>query len=224
MDYLVETKVSPKTAAKLIMSNEADLACNWSTKQASAIVQALLDFDLNELLLYLDSIDQEAIIGAENIPQFQNIDYVISIPGIVVESSNPALNYATMGLLLKQDPNASVIANVKYGENYGKGAALIGIVNCENSKFVKSALSNYFKTLACSEQKYLATVLCMRIPYIQTLLKAARDGRVNGYKYLSFLKRSTQERRAFSLRNILENLRSLNNDNITFRVNNVFWE
>ena len=221
-DYL-NAKITPKGAAVLLFLNEMPSSNAWSLTQASKIIEAIQSISINELLALVDSTDEDRYIDPANVPQFGSIDALIRVPELVLYSGK--LNYQQLGFALKKDLDASLYANIKFGENHGKGAALLGLVDCISGSFVPSSLSTSFLEINDYGQKInLVIKLYFRVPLVQVLLKLAKNDLINGYDYMMELQESTRKRRGQCIRAIMRSFTTLNNDELTRRINNINWQ
>lgn len=215
--------ISPHGAVRLLLCNEIDLTNSWSFSQSQSVLDSLLAMSIDELLAIVDSTEPDYFDTA-NIPQFGSIESLIRVPSIIVESGCGRMNYAELGLRLKNDVTAKLDANIKFGENHGKGASLLGLVNCIDRRFSLSSLSNGFNQIADStKQRDVVLRLFFRIPLVQAILKSAKKGTTNGYDYMTGFTESTKKRRGQCLRAIFRDLKELNNKDLDTRLNNIIW-
>ena len=96
--------ISPQGAARLLLCNEIDLSDNWSFSQSQSVLDALLSMSIEELLSIVDS-TEPAYFDTANIPQFGSIESLIRVPSILIEAGCGKMNYAELGLRLKNDVN-----------------------------------------------------------------------------------------------------------------------
>lgn len=215
--------ISPQGAARLLLCNEIDLTDSWSFSQSQSVLDALLSMSIEELLSIVDS-TEPAYFDTANIPQFGSIESLIRVPSILIEAGCGKMNYAELGLRLKNDVTAKLDANIKFGENHGKGAALLGLVNCIDKRFSLSSLSNGFNQISDSaKQREIVLRLFFRIPLVQAILKSAKEGITNGYDYMIDLTESTKKRRGQCLRAIFRDLKELYNQDLDMRLINIIW-
>ena len=224
MPYSIPANITPRAAAKLIILNELDLTKSLTVAEARSVLDALLDLTIPEILDLIDSSDP-GFLSTDEIPQFGSIASLIRVPQIVLQDSPfDGLTYAQLGFLLKNDVNAKLEANIKFGENHGKAASLLGLISMEKKRFKSSSLSAAFCGLAeTSEKIKLIQILFFRIPIVQLTLKQAEGGRVNGYNNMTELTVSTKKRRGQCLRNIFREFSELNVDLLSQRINNIYW-
>lgn len=224
MSYSISTAITPAAAARLIISGEIDLTGNWTQRGAKSVLHELLAIPFCELLQIVDHSQYGAIAEAKMIPQFSKIDTLIKVPYYFSNKGCPCADYAQLGFFLKRDPDAKLAANIKFGETYGKGASLLGIVNCIDQRFCPSVLSNAFCDLDYQEQEAIICRLLFRVPIVQIILKAAANGETNGFTPMEQLKESTKHRRSQCLRNIFKLLDECGDSAVSSRINNIIWE
>ena len=225
MGYTIEARITPRAAVKLLISNEIDIDSCITDAQAEAILHELSSTDISDILKIIDSIEPLSQIDSATLPQFGSLETVVKVPEILVSLGFDCLSYTQLGFYLKGDVNARQSANAKYGETHGKGACQLGFASCSNSRLCFSSFTGAICSLNDDElQHRITTLLCFRIPIIQTLLCRAKNGRVNGYEPMSHLEMSTQKRRAICVRMILKELGHLEDSQLSQRINNIVWE
>lgn len=221
---LVQIEVTPQTAAKLVLMDEVDLHGSWSCSIAEKILHEISCFDLDELLLLIDGQKHPCHADCDKVPQFGQMKTILSVPRVILQTGHD-LNYAQLGLQLKGDIHASPTSNIKYGENHGKGAALLGLALIDNGQIKLSSLSRAFCQIQDTRKaEKVATMLQFRIPVVRMLLKNACQNTTNGYLPLMQLAESTRRRRAQSIRTILKELRTLNHKELNIRLDRIVWE
>lgn len=221
---LVQIEVSPHTAAKLVLFDEVNLHTGWPSYTTEKILHEISCFDLDELLSLIDGQKYPCEADCDKIPQFGKLQTILSVPYVVLQTGHD-MNYAQLGLQLKGDIHATPTANIKYGENHGKGAALLGLVLVNDGQIKLSALSRaYCQIQDTKYAKKIAAMLLFRIPVIRMIIKNARQNTTNGYLPLIQLAESTRRRRAQSIRTILKELRTLNHKELNIRLDRIVWE
>lgn len=224
MAFTFNADITPKAAARLLISNDISIEGYWHTKQAETLLDELLRLKVEEILKIIDSLDAETKIDSATLPQFGSLEMLIRVPEVMISTGLDGLSYTQLGFYLKDDVNAKQSANAKYGETHGKGACQLGFANCQSSKIHFGALTNAFYDIKDPNTKlHLARILCFRIPIIQTLLINAKYSSYNGYLPMSHLEKSTQKRRAICVRMILKELKQLDSDALSRRINNIVW-
>lgn len=224
MSYSVSASITPAAAARLIISGGIDLTVFWTPKATEKVFDELLNIPIEEILQIIDHNKYGSVADVKYIPQFGKSETLIRVPQYFGQTGCSLADYAQMGFFLKQDTNAKLDANIKFGENHGKGAALLGIVNCVDKRIVPSSLSNEFCLLDSSTQRAVITRLFFRIPIVQIILKAAKDTQCNGFSSMSQLKESTRHRRSQCLRAIFKQLDAIPSDSLNKRLENIIWE
>lgn len=223
MAYWVNATITPKAAARLLISNEIDLSGTWDLSTSENIVTALIDLSIEEILHMIDCHPYGEIADYKYIPQFGKIDTIIRVPHYFKHEGKTCADYPQMGFYLKHDVNASLGANTKFGENYGKAAALLGIARCINKRFIPSSLTRYFCSLQQDKQIEVIRKLMFRIPIIQILLSNSKTEPVNGFAPMSQLKPSTMQRRSQCIRTIFSELETFDNLDLSSRIRNILW-
>ena len=224
MGFTVASTISPKAAAKLIISGEIDLSDNWSYETAEEVLDALLELPISDILAIIDTNQYGQVADVKCIPQFGRLETITKVPSYFANNYQLTVDYPQLGFYLKQDVEASLNANTKFGENHGKVAALCGIVLCKEKRFTPSCLTTAFAQYSTDQQMELLTKLLFRIPIIQTILKEAGEGLYNGYEPMLLLQASTMLRRSYSLRAILKQFHKYSDENLIFRLDNIIWE
>lgn len=223
--FTVQANITPKAAVKLVLTNDIQLNCYWHNTQAMAILTELLDMSIDEFLAIVDCISPWEQIDSATLPQFGSLETVLRVPEILVQKGVDGFTVAQLGFYLKGDINATQGANAKFGENHGKGASFLGLACHEDGKICFSALTGAINHVTSYADRYaIAQRLCFRIPVVQTLLHNARYGKINGFAPMSYLKESTQLRRAQCIKLIFKELRTLSHPELTARINNIYWE
>ena len=224
MDTMINVSITPKAAVRLLISNEIDITGCWGTTQAELLLDELYNVRVNELLTVIDCIEPLTQIDSGTLPQFGSLDTLIRVPEVLTSTGIDGLSYVQLGFYLKNNLDAKQSAYAKFGETHGKGACQLGITACEETKIHFGALTNAFYGIGDKEKQHeLMQKLCFRIPVIQTLLNQAKFGPVNGYKPMTHLSRSTQERRGICVKMILKELHALGCDALDQRINNIYW-
>lgn len=224
MDFSVQASITAKAAAKLIFSGEIDVEGTWTSNSAQKVLDEVLVLSIDEILEIVDCNHYGEIADVRNIPQFGKIDTIIKVPSYFVEYGNCSADYPQLGFFLKQDVNATLTANTKFGENHGKAASILGIVNCVHKRIVPSALTYSFSDLDHDQKEKIIKRLLFRIPVVQIILSSAKHGMVNGYDSMNQLMESTRHRRSQCLRAIFRILKEYNNADLSVRIDNIVWE
>ena len=224
MGYMVEAAITPKAAAKLLITGEIDLSANWALNSAKRVLDELLLISIDDFLSIVDCNNYGDIADIKQIPQFGRIETVMCVPSFFVQKGEICADYPQLGFFLKKDINASLLAKTKFGENHGKAASILGIARCVDRRICPSALSRAFCSFSTEQQRELIVRLFFRIPIIQILLKASTQSQINGYAPMTQLKESTMRRRSQCLRAIFRTLEEYQNQNLNARIANIVWE
>lgn len=224
MGFVVHADITPRAAARLLLSGEIDLAGLWLPAVVGKTFDELLELSMDEILQMIDHNPYGQVAEVRHIPQFGKLDTVMRVPYYFVHTGQTRSDYAQLGFFLKNNITASLSANTKFGENHGKAAALIGIADCVDKRIVLSALTDPFCALDHEKQEMIFTRLLFRIPVVQIILRQAAQAPVNGYDAMAQLGPSTRTRRGQSLRSIFHQLRSYHDASLNARLDHVFWE
>ena len=224
MNYSITTNITPKCAAKLLLLGELDLSSDIPLDDACVILKELMLLSTKDILNIVDSSRYGNEADVKYIPQFGKIETISEVPKYFQKYGCRCADYAQIGFYLKNDLNATLCANTKFGENHGKVAALLGVVDCKNSRICPTFLTSAFCTFSDEDQQKILSKLFFRIPIIQILLRAAANGEVNGYSPMNQLKPSTKIRRAYSVKSILTFVRDVAATELIFRLDNIYWK
>ena len=221
---MVEATITPRAAAKLLISGEIDISANWTFNTAKRILDELLLLTVDDLLSIVDRNNYGDIADIKSIPQFGKIETVMCVPLFFVQKGEACTDYPQMGFFLKKDITASLAAKTKFGENHGKAASVLGIARCVDRRICPSGLSRAFCSYSNEQQRELVVRLFFKIPIIQILLKASAQSQINGYAPMTQLKDSTMKRRSQCIRAILRTLNEYKNPDLNTRISNIVWE
>ena len=224
MGYVVEAAITPKAAAKLLISGEIDILIDWNVNTVRKVLDELSALSIDEILGIIDCNCYGDVADVKQIPQFGKIETIEKVTCYFIAQGQCSADYPQMGFYLKQDVNATLVANTKFGENHGKAAAILGIAACVDKRIVPSALTTAFCSLEEKEREEILSKLMFRVPIVQIILKAAGKQKVNGYAPMEQLKESTRLRRGQSIRAILKILNRYQNKELDKRLKNVVWE
>ncbi len=223
MKYSIKAAITPEAAAKLIITNDIDLSESWSYEQSREIIDSILQLKVSEILQIIDE-KEFCFLDTNDIPQFGSIESIERVPFILSDTGIRYLSYAQLGYYLKQDVNAKLEANIKFGENHGKGASLVGIARCVDGQISCSSLSiGFCKVTDPNLRKAVIVRLYFRIPIVQQILRHAAIEKYNGYDSMVFFTESTKKRRSQCLRKIFVSLKQLQDQSLDRRLNNIFW-
>lgn len=227
MKFTINSYITAQAAARLLITGDLDLFTKWSHEQSKSVLDEILNIKVDDLISIIDASRKTmpSEIDSSNIPQFGKVDTILRVPKVMLEENATNIDYVQMGFLLKKDPYASVQANQKYGENHGKIAAQLGLINCVEKRFVPSTITDAFvKGYSEEEQLRIVTRLFVRIPLVKILLQQSRKNIINGYDYMVELTSSTKERRGSSVRAILETVKCEDSVVMKERLSNISWK
>ena len=222
MEY-VTTYIKSGTATKLMIINEIDSNLSLDRKDATIILENLIHSDISDFLRLFDYYALINDIDIATVPQFGSREMLIKAVDIISDMGACGINCAQLGFRLKQDPEATIGANTKFGENHGKAAMILGLAKYERNKFYISVLGEAFCRVDEEKKDSVLTYLFLKVPIIQLLLQSAKAGEINAYDYMIDMKESTRTRRGQCLRKILRKLSELENDELKGRINNIKW-
>ncbi len=221
----IDVKLSARVIAKLILMDEIELDDSWDLSDTQNVLRELYSIKVDEILALVDSKIVAPQLDPERVPQFGKVETIASVPTVFLEKKTLEISFSQLGFELKKDPNSNRSANYKFGENHGKAAAFLGLAVCEGDHVFRSALSYAFSLIHDEEtKKNILMKLCFRVPSVQLLLNQAKTQKVNGYDHLSLLSETTQIRRSSSIRTLLKQLRTLNDDGLKSRLDNIVWK
>ena len=220
----VNVSVTARAAARLLLSGEMDLTGHWPDRMAEEVLEKLLRLPVEELIEVADWSPCGMVADVKEIPQFAKIEMVEKVPAYFTQTGQPSVDYAQLGFYLRGDQAAKLDAKIKFGENHGKGAALLGLAVCTNARIRPSSLSGVFAALPPERQRALSRRLLFRIPTVQILLRSAGQGRVNGFAPLVQLSWSTMKRRSQSVKRIFQELERLENPALCARIERIYWD
>ena len=218
-------RVSSKTAIELFFLNKIDLSLPWSKEQSERFLDILISISVPSVLSIIDSSDHELPLLTETIPQFAEApDVIDNAVSTVCNCGKEMVSYEDLGYYLIRE-DRKPLAYRKYGENYGKGAAYLGLLCNSPGSFTKSALSSaYIEYLSPDQRSVLQTILLMRIPLIQELLWKAKKTKYNGYDSMRIFSKTTMIRRGQCPRWMLPALLKLKCEELDHRISNIFWQ
>ena len=224
MTFAIPAKITTKAAAKLIISGDIDLDNQWSFQTTQEVLHELLKLSIEELLQVVAQHNWGLQADVKDVPQFGKIETIIKVPDCFSKIEQNTIDFACLGLCLKNNPTGKLTAHIKYGENHGKTASLIGLTNLTRGHINYSSITDAFCLLDESTKRKLVIRLFFRIPVIQILLKEAANKEYNGYSALQYLSPSTRIRRGSSIKNILCWMHEEKSNLLDERINRIFWE
>lgn len=224
MNYPITANITAKCAAKLLLLGELDLSSNIPLDQACVIFKELMLLSEKDLLSIVDCSRYGNEADVKYIPQFGKIETIIEVPTYFEKYGSRCADYAQMGFYLKNDLNATLSANTKFGENHSKVASLLGLVDCHEGRICPTVFTSAFCTFSEADQLKILNKLFFRVPIIQILLRSAARESVNGYSPMSQLMLSTKIRRGSSVKSILTYIRDITAPELTVRLDNIYWK
>ena len=224
MTFSVPSQITAKAAAKLIISGDIDLDNQWSFQITEEILHEVLNLSIEELLQIVDQHKWGTQADVRYVPQFGKIETIMKVPTCFSKIGQNSIDFAHLGLCLKNDPTASLQSNDKFGDNHGKVASTIGLTNLTERQINYSPITEVFCSLDESTKRKLVIRLFFRMPVIQILLKEASTADYNGYLPIKHLRPSTRIRRGSSIKNILRWMHEEESDILDARINRIFWE
>lgn len=142
-------------------------------------------------------------VTSSDIPQYSDLSIALyATPEKLNVPGRENLSYEEMGKLLWPTARAQG-ADMKYGENHAKTAALIGLVSVSKGKINLSSFGRYFLSLNPVQQATLIPMLWLRVPLFQNYFLGNNHEEVLK-KDISILSVSTQKRRLSNVRTIIE--------------------
>jgi len=162
----------------------------------SVRIEAILEFVRNDI---------DMPVVTEDIFQFSSVaDVTCRICQRLAEAGDPVVDAPSLGeILLNDGVKRNDIANRKYGENHGKMAARIGLVQIVEKHFLLSCLGKIFMERSVENRQRLIVRLLLRTPLIGHLLRINR-GDIDMRQVMCELSDSTYMRRRSSVRNMLQ--------------------
>ncbi len=187
---------------------------------------------LNDIIGIIPSITPESVfdfikensdrikrIVTNEIPQFSDFEDVFEVVKIVNGSPETFLTWDKLGYYLCPK-GASRVAKMKYGENHYKLAIQLGFAKPGRKLFLTD-LGKELVGMKVEEKQYIASLMVMRIPLIQTALINAECKRFNLFSYLEqYLSVSTVKRRMSNIKTLL---RLIENISTTNRIPSIIW-
>ncbi len=166
-------------------------------------VYAVLNISLNNIIEFLIH-DDNLGINSGDIFQFSSVaDFTWRLCEKLIKAGDPVLTSEKLGeLLLGNNPRRNIVAYRKYGENHGKMAACLGLVQVVERSYLLSALGCVFPTFSIAERERLIVRLLLRTPLISCLLRS-KDQKINLRNVLCVLSDSTYLRRSSNIRSML---------------------
>ncbi|MBO4642823.1 MAG: hypothetical protein J5661_08230 [Bacteroidaceae bacterium] len=135
-------------------------------EQAAFIINALLDFSIDEIIELVRQDFKIFHIQKKDVPQFSDLMAVFKIPFILKNCGINGVGYDQMGYMLRTEKR-NIVADRKYGENHMKTAEQMGLCELHHFMGYPNAIGNVFASLGADVQKILIPHFCLSIPFIQ---------------------------------------------------------
>ena len=141
-------------------------------------------------------------IKSGEIPQFSNFAECVYTTPLRLESLDHGdVSYLEMGKLLGSNPRKEG-ADLKYGENHAKTAALFGFTSVINGKINLTSFGRLFLKLNKYQQEALIPALSLKIPIIYNFF-CTGESEETLLKDISILSETTQKRRLSNIRTLI---------------------
>ena len=216
--------IAAEQALQLFYDCKINLCATWPQGQALRFLHEILETPYSELLRIIDHRDYSEPLETEYIPQFADVSEIDNVVQILATCGEESLSYPDLGYyLIRSERKHSAYA--KYGENYGKGTALLGLACYDPGTIRCSVLSDAYMSI--TDEKIRAALRCklfLRIPLIQELLYRAKETQYNGYDSMRMFSLTTMRRRGQSPRKLFSELQKCGDQHINQRIQNIFWE
>lgn len=161
-------------------------------------IHVLMKIDLEEFVFAIDRIDLSYDLRAADFPQFSKFeDGIIRVPELI-SFYQDGLKFREIGYQLRKPKTE--LAQIKYGENHAKLAAMFSLVSISSSMVRNTTLGNYLVGASYDEMKPLLQRLLIRENVIKKLLCGARNGIVNYEEIATCMAPSTAIRRKSNLK------------------------
>ena len=168
-----------------------------------ALVSVLLSATPTQIIDIISPEYQTKQVNAANIPQFSNLSTAMyEVPRLLLERGLSDVKYADMGGLLWPEKR-KLGADMKYGENHSKTAALIGLTSVENATINLTSFGRIFLTLNSAQQAILIPMLWLKVPLFQNYFCLNKNiNQLNSD--MSCLSESTSKRRLSNVKTIID--------------------
>lgn len=175
--------------------NEQDIA---------TVIQLLVALPEKEIVRMISCKDEITLLPAD-VPCFSTFFNGAVRLNELLEFAPEGLTYAEIGYQLVGA--ASQLAQIKYGENHAKLAAMMSLVTISDHRPANiraTALGHYLVALSYEEKAVVLKKLILRDPCIQAIVQAAVAGEANYRRVVETLSDSTAYRRRTSVRCAVE--------------------
>lgn len=200
MDSIKEALIINFYSHKLHVEDTCNCECpsDGIMELCEDIFSCLLDIECEEIIRVINKIGLLFEISHSDVPQFSSLeDCVYKVPILVKDCGIDELTYTQLGFMLRSKPR-NFCADMKYGENQAKTAAQMGLCSIKKARVYPSYLGVAFSILDKEIQVNLLPKLILFIPFIfnQFATNANYEDIIDS---VSFLSKSTQERRLSSI-------------------------
>lgn len=175
--------------------NEQDIA---------TVIQLLVALPEKEIVRVISCRDEVTLLPAD-VPCFSTFSNGAVRLNELLEFAPEGLTYAEIGYQLVGA--VSQLAQIKYGENHAKLAAMMSLVTISDHRPANiraTALGHYLVALSYEEKAVVLKKLILRDPCIQAIVQAAVAGEANYRRVVENLSDSTAYRRRTSVRCAVE--------------------
>lgn len=135
-------------------------------------------------------------IKKSEVPQFSTFsDCYLRVPRLIVNSGINTITIDQMGFMLRNGKtDNSECADLKYGENHSKTAAMMGLCSVKKNIVSPTALTLILHNKSEKEISVLVPKLCLLMPFVQQYFIQGATQKVKD-NLLGVLAESTQKRR-----------------------------
>lgn len=214
---IVSGKVDRKLFLELYFTKEIDLQCGSyenslcinNEKYVRYVCDTLLNTDGKEIIGAIKNSNDLEKIDASNIPQFSDMENAMyNTIKTVLNTGNVGITFEDLGFYLTGSRDKKKGADIKYGENHAKLAALLDLVQITGGKgkvkVFASELGKIYATYSKEEQQKIAQRLVFRIPVVQRAFIEGKNQKIDISGYMSILSEKTQNRRRSNVENVIQ--------------------
>lgn len=174
------------------------------TQVYSILFKVLKEVPLQNILDVIKEEGTKFEIRKADICQFSDFNdcYTKSL-SVIINSGLKDVSWIKLGFLLRDKPRKSG-ADQKYGENHGKTAVQLGMLQMnERHEFNPTSFGIAFNALSKEDKESLKPKLCLYIPIIHNYFAQGCDPKLLD-EYLTLLSESTQKRRKPNIKKLIE--------------------
>ena len=175
-----------------------------SDQEIATAMQVLVALPEKEIIRVISGGDEIHLLPAD-VPCFSTFLNGAVRLNELLEFAPEGLTYAEIGCQLVGAANQ--LAQIKYGENHAKLAAMMSLVTISDHRPANiraTALGHYLVTMPYEEKAVVLKKLILRDPCIQAIVRAATTGEAHYRKVVENLSDSTAYRRRTSVRCAVE--------------------